>query len=110
VTTLRVFWLDLSILLSCEWWGRRFLNHSNIEAVLNKRLPGDSPQKTNQSILFLIIAYLWVDMRENLSSYNTLSPVIRLLITYNLSYLRHNILQELHLLIIQLSKYVDQAS
>jgi len=24
------------ILLPCEWWGRRFLSHSNIEAVRNK--------------------------------------------------------------------------
>jgi len=37
----------LSILLPCKWWGRRFLNHSNTEAVLNKRQPGDSP-RTNK--------------------------------------------------------------
>jgi len=50
VTTLRVFRLHLSVLLPCEWWGRRFLNHSNIEAVLNKRQPGDSPRKTKQAL------------------------------------------------------------
>jgi len=27
-------------------WGRRFLNHSNIEAVLNERQPGGSPRTT----------------------------------------------------------------
>ena len=43
------FWLHLSVLLPCEWWVRRFLNHSNIEAVPNKRQPGGfSPKnKTN---------------------------------------------------------------
>ena len=46
VTTLRVFRLHLSVLLPCEWWGRRFLHHSNIEAVLNKRQSGDSPRTT----------------------------------------------------------------
>jgi len=48
VTTLRVFWLHLSILLPCEWWGRRFLNHLNIEAVPNKWQSRDSPRKTKQ--------------------------------------------------------------
>ena len=28
--------------------GEEFLNHSNIEAVLNNRQPGDSPRKTKQ--------------------------------------------------------------
>jgi len=41
-----VFRLHLSVLLPCEWWGRRFLNHSNIETVLIKRQPGDSPRTT----------------------------------------------------------------
>jgi len=48
VTTLRVFRLHLSVLFPCEWWGRKFLNHSNIEAVLIKRQPGDSLRKTKQ--------------------------------------------------------------
>ena len=51
MTTLRVFRLHLSVLLPCEWWGRRFLNHSNIEAVPNKRQPGDSPRTTKQQQL-----------------------------------------------------------
>ena len=34
----------------CEWWGMSFLNHSNIEAVPNKRQPGDSPRTTKQLI------------------------------------------------------------
>ena len=50
VTTLRVFRLHLSVLLPREWWGRRFLNQSNIEAVPNKRSPVVSPRKTNQPI------------------------------------------------------------
>jgi hypothetical protein len=37
------------LMLPCEWWGRRFLNHSNIEAVLIKRQPGDSPRTTKQT-------------------------------------------------------------
>ena len=49
MTTLRVFRLHLSLLLPREWWGRAFLNHSNIEAVLNKLQPGDSPRKTKQT-------------------------------------------------------------
>ena len=48
VTTLRVYQLHLSVLLPREWWGKRFLNHSNIEVVLNKQQPGESPRKTNQ--------------------------------------------------------------
>jgi len=66
VTTLRVFRLHLSILLPCEWWGRPFLNHSNIEAVSNKRQPGDSPRTTKQQttkqlkavLLFLVITLI----------------------------------------------------
>ena len=49
MTILKVFQLYLSILLPCEWWGRIFLNHSNIEAVPNKRQPGDSPRTTKQT-------------------------------------------------------------
>ena len=32
--------------------GKRFLNHSNIEAVLNKRQPGDSPRTTTNSVRY----------------------------------------------------------
>jgi len=46
VTTLGVFQIHLSVLLPCEWWGGGVLNHSNIEAVLIKRQPGDSPRTT----------------------------------------------------------------
>ena len=46
VTTLRVFRLHLSVLLPFEWWERGFLNHSNKEAVLIKRQPGDSLRTT----------------------------------------------------------------
>jgi len=49
----RVIWLYLSVLLPCEWWMRSFLNHSNIEAVPNKRQPGDSPRKTKQATCYL---------------------------------------------------------
>ena len=45
----RVFWLHLSALLPCEWWGRRFLNHSNIEAVPNKRQPGNYSRTTKNN-------------------------------------------------------------
>ena len=56
MTTLRVFRLHLSVLLPCEWWGRIFLNHSNIEAVLIRRQPGDSPNnKTNSRYINLNI-------------------------------------------------------
>ena len=41
----------------------RFLNHSNIEAVLNKRQPGDSPPKTNQSHTHI---YIYIKRRERL--------------------------------------------
>jgi len=37
-----------------EWWGRSFLNHSNIEAVPKKRQPGDSPRKTKPSKLIVL--------------------------------------------------------
>ena len=47
--TLGVFRFHLSVLVPCQWWGRIFLNHSNTEAVLNKRQPGDSHRKTKQS-------------------------------------------------------------
>ena len=46
-----VFRLHLSVLLPCEWWGRRFLNHSNIEAVLIKRQPGDSPRTPKPNLI-----------------------------------------------------------
>jgi len=47
--------LHLSVLLPCKWWGSIFLNDSNIEAVPNKRQPGDSPRTTkpNKSIWHL---------------------------------------------------------
>ena len=50
MTTLSVFRLHLYVLFLCEWWGRRFLNHSNIEAVLIKRQPGDSPEQQNLNL------------------------------------------------------------
>jgi len=55
-----LFRLHLSVLLPCEWWRRRFLNHSNIEAVLIKRQPGDSPRTTKPSLPVkkLILIYL----------------------------------------------------
>ena len=34
--------------------GREFLDHSNIETVLNKRQPGDSPRKTNHQVIIYI--------------------------------------------------------
>ena len=46
MTTLGVFRLHLSVLLSCEWWGR-ITTTPNIEAVPNKRQPGDSPEQQN---------------------------------------------------------------
>ena len=46
-----VFRLHLSVMLPCEWWRRRFLNHSNIETVPNRRQPGDTPRKTKQGKL-----------------------------------------------------------
>ena len=47
-TNLRVFRLHLSVLLPCgRWW--RFHKHSIIEAVPNKRQPGDSPRNANQA-------------------------------------------------------------
>ena len=55
MTTLRVFRLHLSALLPCEWWGRKFLNDSNIEAVLIKRQPGDSPRTTKDTLKVLIV-------------------------------------------------------
>ena len=51
VTTLGLFRLHISVLLPCEWWGRVFLNHSNIEAVLIKRQPGDSPRTTKPILI-----------------------------------------------------------
>ena len=44
-------YIYISVLLLCEWWGEVgwFLNHSNIEDVLNKRQPGNSPRKTKQT-------------------------------------------------------------
>jgi len=49
VTTLGVFRLHLSVLLPYEWWGRIFLNHYNLEAVLNKQQHGDSPRTAKQT-------------------------------------------------------------
>jgi hypothetical protein len=46
-----VFRLHLFVVLPCEWWGRTFLNHSNIEAVPNRRQPGDSPRTTKQTLV-----------------------------------------------------------
>jgi len=41
--------LHLSVLLPCEWWGRDdILNYSNIEAVLIRQQPGDTPRNTSK--------------------------------------------------------------
>jgi len=64
VTTLMVFRLHLSVLLPCEWWGRIFLNHSKIEAVLIKRQPGDSPRITKPNKL---LCFRMVSVKENQS-------------------------------------------
>jgi len=51
----KLFWWN--ILLPCEWWGRRFLNHSCIDAVLIKRHPGDSPRTTKPTMEYISELY-----------------------------------------------------
>ena len=56
VTIRWVFRLQVSVLLPSEWWWK-FLSHSNIEAVLNKRQPGDSSRKRMEISVFTFLCY-----------------------------------------------------
>jgi len=76
VTNLRVFRLHLSVLLLCEWWGRKFLNHSNIETVLIKRQPGDSSRTTKPNWRYHLLIVLLNRTYWNISSLPSGSSVI----------------------------------
>jgi len=53
-----IFRPHLSVLLPCEWWGRRFLKYFNTEAVPNKRQPEDSLRKKLTSRLLMLTVVL----------------------------------------------------